>query len=237
MDASPPLAFQPTSALPGERANTLARVAPHSLVPVPTATAMLLMGTHKYHAVCFFPLAEALTIGGSISLSLVLMAAVARAIVGWIFDEPYLTEGSRRLLRGLELLSWFLAFAQVSLFIVTSHREAFYSIRSRFPFQLLIIVVLTALLMVNIIGNDWSHSTNSTNSTNLGDDEKVETPPTNYCPFSMVVGTGLILIMTWFFVGIASAILIYLGFVGCRNAAQVKDSDSASFASAHSVWM
>ena len=228
MDASPSLARQPTSALPGERANTLARVAPHSLVPVPTAAAMLLMGTHKYHAACFFPLAEALTIGGSISLSLVLMAAVARAIVGWVFDEPCLTEGNRRLLQGLKILSQFLAFAQVS-FTIKSHRDTLYrlySIRSRSTFQFAIIVVLTALLMANIIGNDWSH------------DEKVKTPLTNYCPFSMVVGTGLILIMTWFFVGVASAILIYLGFVGCRNAAEVKDSDdSASFASAHSVWV
>lgn len=113
MDVSPQLEIYPTAEMTEERKNTLWRVTPFSLVPIPTATAMLLIGSQRYHADCFFPLAQALTISGTISLSLVVMSAVAVAVVGWIFDEPYLTNGTKMLLRGLERLSQFLAFAQV----------------------------------------------------------------------------------------------------------------------------
>ena len=108
--------ISPTAALAEERRNTLWRVTPFSLVPIPTATAMLLIGSQRYHADCFFPLAQALTICGTVSLSLVVMSAVAQAVVGWIFDEPYLTAGTKMLLRGLERLSQLLATAQVGIF-------------------------------------------------------------------------------------------------------------------------
>ena len=121
MDASSPLEIFPTAAMTEERKNTLWRVTPFSLVPIPTATAMLLIGSQRYHADCFFPLAETLILGGTISLSLVIMSAVAQAVVGWIFDEPYLTKGTKMLLRGLERLSQFLAFAQVHAIQSTCH--------------------------------------------------------------------------------------------------------------------
>ena len=121
MDVSPQLEIYPTAEMTEERKNTLWRVTPFSLVPIPTATAMLLIGSQRYHADCFFPLAETLILGGTISLSLVIMSAVAQAVVGWIFDEPYLTKGTKMLLRGLERLSQFLVFAQVHTIQSTCH--------------------------------------------------------------------------------------------------------------------
>ena len=97
-----------------EYKNALGRITPISLVPTPVAVAMLLIGSQTHHTDCFFPLAEALTISGTISLSLVIWSAVAQRVVSRIFDEPDLPRDTRcLLLNGLERLSQFLAFAQV----------------------------------------------------------------------------------------------------------------------------
>ena len=114
MAASPPsLEIYSTANMAEERRNSLWKVTPFSLVPVPTATAMLLLGSQRYHNHCFFKLTETLVVCGTLSLSLVVMSAVSKTLVGWIFDEPYLTRGTKKLLRGLERLAQFLAFAQV----------------------------------------------------------------------------------------------------------------------------
>ena len=81
-------------------------------------------------------------------------------------------------------------------------------------------MVLTAVWVPNIMGHDWQY----TNEEDKG----------TYCPFSEVVFTGLLLAMTWSFVGIAAAVLVFLRLPSWMIGAEVRDLDeeSASFVSA-----
>ena len=79
-------------------------------------------------------------------------------------------------------------------------------------------MVLTAVMVPNI--SHWQY----TNEQDKG----------TYCPFSEVVFTGVLLAVTWTFVGIAAAIMVYLYWRSSMIRAEVRDVDeeSASFASA-----
>ena len=62
-------------------------IIPISLVPFATAQAMLLTGTHKrYPEDCHFPLPTYLLATGTISLAMVVLAAVSQWIVNWNYE-------------------------------------------------------------------------------------------------------------------------------------------------------
>ena len=81
-------------------------------------------------------------------------------------------------------------------------------------------MVLTAVFLPNIMGRHWQY----TNEENKG----------TYCPFSEVVFTALLLAMTWSFVGIAAAVMVFLRLPSWMNRAEERDLDeeSASYVSA-----
>ena len=80
-------------------------------------------------------------------------------------------------------------------------------------------MVLTAVFVPNIMGYHWQY----TNEENKG----------TYCPFSEVVFTGLLLAMTWSFVGIAAAVMVFLQLPSWMIRAEVRDlEESASYVSA-----
>ena len=88
-------------------------------------------------------------------------------------------------------------------------------------FQASIIVALTAVFVPKIIGHNWQFT----------DEEEKET----FCPFSDVLFTGIILVVTWALVGIAATTMFFLRVKECRmNRAEERelDEESASFASA-----
>ena len=61
------------------------------------------------------------------------------------------------------------------------------------------------------MGRHWQY----TNEENKG----------TYCPFSEVVFTGLLLAMTWSFVGIAAAVMVFLQLPSWMNRAEERDLD------------
>ena len=83
-------------------------------------------------------------------------------------------------------------------------------------------MVLTAVLVPNIMGHDWQYTNEEEKGT--------------YCPFPEVVFTGILLAVTWTFVGIALAVMVYLKLASRMNRAKVSvDEESATFESAEEI--
>jgi hypothetical protein len=100
------------TAFAAERARMVDRIVPSSLIPMATATAMLIIGANNSKDDCYFELPHLLVICGAISLSMVVGGVMAKYVLECIVADGYVTRGERRVLLGLEGLAVLFAIVE-----------------------------------------------------------------------------------------------------------------------------
>ena len=126
---------------PGEAHDLKRRIhrllTPAQLVPMPTATGMLIMGgANLEEARCHFPLAEYCIIVGTLSLSMIVFGVFTRQlkrinirigrfpnppfrrVVNWMFSDNVLTKGEKTIIDALDIFNKIVSFAQVFMLFV-----------------------------------------------------------------------------------------------------------------------
>ncbi len=109
------------SRLPKVKRALVSRIVPTSLIPLATATGLLVLGSHKTTGPagdCSFPLPTYLVWAGAISTSLAIIGIVGRYILEWIISDRVLTLGEKNILLVLEYVGLSLSVFQVVLIIV-----------------------------------------------------------------------------------------------------------------------
>ena len=69
---------------------------------------------------CFFPLPQYLVVGGAVSLSMVVLAVVAKRVMEWVLSDAKMTRAGWHITKGLDWLGMFMAWVQVAVLIALS---------------------------------------------------------------------------------------------------------------------
>ena len=102
----------------------LQKVTPMTLIPLASANGMLLIGSgmkiSEDDSDCFFPLPQFLIFGGAISLSLVVLAVIAKNILELVLANRQVTPTGKIIISVLDYLGTFLASVQLMMVFVGS---------------------------------------------------------------------------------------------------------------------
>ncbi len=109
-----------TSRVPKVKRALISRIVPTSLIPLATATGMLVLGSHKSvgpNGDCYFNLPMYLVWAGAISTSLAIAGIVGRYVLEWIIADKVLTRGERNILLVLEYIGISLTLFQLIIIV------------------------------------------------------------------------------------------------------------------------
>ena len=81
---------------------------------------MLNTGSSKNDCDCDFPLHHFLVVSGGVGLCLIVMEVLARYVVQWILEDSKITPIEKKILTGLKILGFVLAFIQWAALIAGS---------------------------------------------------------------------------------------------------------------------